>query len=400
MLFSNNLNFERPSKDELDLRLEKLIVRMNERKIDYVILFQNIDIYYFTGTMQNSILLISKSGEVLFFVKKSVERAKRETHLNIIPVSDNNEIFRIIKERGFSGKVGLELDVLPSHIFLKLTKELNLSDVVDVSGVIREIRMIKSEYEIRQIKKSGEIVDTVFKSVRGFLKEGMTELELASFLESVGRRNGHNGAMRMRGFNQEMDNVTITQGSSGTVVGYADAPILGQGLCPAVPHGASLKTIERNIPILIDYGACFNGYITDETRPFVIGKLDDFFELPYYVAFEIIEKIRETGKEGVNAKELYDMSYGLVKKANLEEYFMGYGEGKVSFLGHGLGLEINELPVITPKHDIILKEGMVFAVEPKFIIPGKGVVGIEVDFIVRKNSLERVSNSSYELCVL
>jgi len=396
----DKLDFERPTKNEIDSRIEKLRVRMVEKDIDFAILFQNTDIFYFTGTMQNSVFFISKNGDILFFVEKSIERAKRETYFDIIPVSDNNGIFKIIKQKGFKGRVGLELDVLPSQIFLKLTKELNLSDVVDVSGIIREIRMIKSEYELRQIKKSGEIVDAVFRSAKDLLKEGMTELELASILESVGRKNGHNGAMRMRGFNQEMDNITITQGSSGTVVGYADAPILGQGLCPAVPHGASLKSIERNIPVLIDYGACFNGYITDETRPFVIGKLDSFFELPYNVAFEIIEKISETGKEGVNAKDLYNLSFELVKKANLTEYFMGYGEGKVNFLGHGLGLEINELPVITPKHDIILQEGMVFAVEPKFILPGKGVIGIEVDFIVRKDCLERVSNSSYELSVL
>lgn len=395
-----NLIFEEPSKDEILSRIEKLKIKMNDKGIDYAILFQNIDIFYFTGTMQNAVFLITKNGDILFFVKKSVERAKKETYLDIISVSDNNEIFKIIKKKGFHGNVGLELDVLPTHIFLKLIKDLDISDFVDITGVIREIRMIKSEYEIRQIKKSGKIVDAVFESTKKFLKEGMTELELASILESVGRRCGHNGAMRMRGFNQEMDNITITQGFSGTVVSYADAPILGQGLCPAVPHGASLKCIEKNIPLLIDYGACYNGYITDETRPFVIGKLDSFFELPYNVAFEIIEKIKETGKEGVNARELYDLSMNLVKKAHLEDYFMGFGEGKVSFLGHGLGLEINELPVITPKHNIYLQEGMVFAVEPKFIIPGKGVMGIEVDFIVRKNFLERVSNSPYELCVL
>jgi Xaa-Pro aminopeptidase len=86
-----------------------------------------------------------------------------------------------------------------------------------------------------------------------------------------------------------------------------------------------------------------------------------------------------------------------VKKAKIEDYFMGYGEGKVSFIGHGLGLEINELPVITPRHRMILKEGMVFAFEPKFIIPDEGAIGVEVDFIVRKNGLERVTDTPIDL---
>lgn len=400
MTVLGSFSFEKPTIDELTFRIDKLRIKMDERKIDFAIIFQNIDIFYFTGTMQNAVLIIPKNGDILFFVKKSVERAQKETYIDIIPVSNNDEIFKIIKKKGFKGKFGLELDVLPAYIFLRLVKEFNLVDFVDVSGLIREIRMVKSEYELKQLKKSGEIVDIVFKSVKEHLREDMTELDLASILESIGRRNGHNGVMRMRGFNQEMDNITITQGQSGTIVSYADAPILGQGLCPAVPHGASLNKIQKYLPILIDYGACFNGYITDETRPFVIKALDPFFEKPYNVAFEIIEKIKEIGKEGLNSKELFEESISIVKKANLEDYFMGYGEGKVSFLGHGIGLEINELPVITPRHDIELKEGMVFAVEPKFIIPNKGVVGIEVDFIVRKDRLERVTNSSYELGIL
>ncbi|MCX7770999.1 MAG: Xaa-Pro peptidase family protein [Proteobacteria bacterium] len=400
MFKEEGLSVELPSKGEILARLQALQNKMSERGIDFAILFQNIDIFYFTATMQKSVLLVPKNGDVVFFVKKSVNRAKEETPLDFISVKDDREIINFIKSMDLKGRVGLELDVLPAQIYLKWTKELNLSDVVDISGIIREIRMIKSEYELRQIKKSGEIVDSVFSSVKGFLKEGVTELEVASMLESIGRKNGHPGVMRMRGFNQEMDNITITQGISGTVVSYADAPILGQGFYPAVPHGASLKKIEKNIPVLIDYGACYNGYITDETRPFVIGKLESFFEKPYKVALEIIETVNEIGKEGVNTRDIFNRAYKIVERAGLEDYFMGYDEGKVSFLGHGLGLEINELPVITPRHDIFLIEGMVFAIEPKFIIPHRGVIGIEVDFIVRKDHLERVTSFPYSLTVV
>ena len=86
-----------------------------------------------------------------------------------------------------------------------------------------------------------------------------------------------------------------------------------------------------------------------------------------------------------------------VKKEGLQDFFMGHGEGQVSFIGHGLGLEINELPVITARHSRILEEGMVFALEPKFIFPGKGAIGIEVDFIVRKDRLERVTSTPVDI---
>jgi len=124
------------------------------------------------------------------------------------------------------------------------------------------------------------------------------------------------------------------------------------------------------------------------------------FKKPYEVSREIIEDAAAYGREGVDAAQLFNRAAKLAKKADLDAYFMGFGEGKVSFIGHGLGLEINELPVITPRHHSILREGMVFAFEPKFALPGKGAIGIEVDFIVRKNGLERVTDIPLDIVYL
>lgn len=395
------MDFEKPTKEELVQRIQKLQSKMLEKNITFSLFFQNVDIFYFTGTMQKSVLIIPAEGEILFFIQKSIERAKNETPFEFFEYKNDDEIIKILKDKNLiRGKCGLELDIIPAQIYMNWHRMLANTEIVNIYPIIREIRMIKSEYEIRQIKKSGKIVDYVFNKAREVIKEGLTELEIAGTLESEGRKKGHNGVLRMRGFNQEMDNITITQGVSGTITSYADAPILGTGLCPAVPHGASLKKIERFLPILVDYGACFNGYVTDETRPFVIDKLDDFFKKPYETAYEIIQNLIKIGKEDINAKDLFFSSLNIVKKYGLDEYFMGFGEGKVFFIGHGIGLEINEFPVITPKHDIILKEGMVFAFEPKFIFPGKGVIGIEVDFIVRKDHLERVTEGPFEINLL
>jgi Xaa-Pro dipeptidase len=192
-------------------------------------------------------------------------------------------------------------------------------------------------------------------------------------------------------------NIYVTHGVSGTVVSGSDVPISGAGVTPAVPQGPSVNNVQRSIPLLIDYGGGYNGYLTDETRVFVVGQLNDIFIKAHEVAREIIEETMSFAKEGVNAPEIFRKALDRVKKEKLEEYFMGYGEGKVGFIGHGLGLEINELPVITPRHDIVLKEGMVFAIEPKFIFPNEGSIGIEVDFIVRQNCLERVTDAPIDV---
>jgi Xaa-Pro dipeptidase len=229
------------------------------------------------------------------------------------------------------------------------------------------------------------------------VREGMREVDIAAILESEGRMHGHQGLLRMRGFNQEMMNIYVTHGVSGTVVSGSDVPISGAGVTPAVPQGPSVNNVQRSIPLLIDYGGGYNGYLTDETRVFVVGQLNDIFIKAHEVAREIIEETMSFAKEGVNAPEIFRKALDRVKKEKLEEYFMGYGEGKVGFIGHGLGLEINELPVITPRHDIVLKEGMVFAIEPKFIFPNEGSIGIEVDFIVRQNCLERVTDAPIDV---
>ena len=130
------------------------------------------------------------------------------------------------------------------------------------------------------------------------------------------------------------------------------------------------------------------------------GKLKEIFQKAYDVAREIIEETQGFAREGVNATEIFLRASDKAKNANLEDYFMGCGPGRVSFIGHGLGLEINELPVLTARHEIILKEGMVFALEPKFIIPGEGAIGIEADFIVRKDRLERVTDFPIDLVCL
>ncbi|MDD5009655.1 MAG: M24 family metallopeptidase, partial [Syntrophorhabdaceae bacterium] len=165
----------------------------------------------------------------------------------------------------------------------------------------------------------------------------------------------------------------------------------------AIPQGPSVNRFQRGIPLLVDYGGGYNGYITDETRTFALGELKDIYLKGHAVAQAIIEETMDFAKEGIIGTEVFTKAFLRAKREGLDEYFMGYGEGKVSFIGHGLGLEINELPVITPRHDIVLQEGMVFAFEPKFIIPGEGSIGIEVDFIVRKDGLERVTDSPIDI---
>lgn len=383
---------------EIAARIGKFRKEMERQGIHFAVILQNVDLFYFTGTSQKGILVVSVDKDPVFFVEKGLVRAAQETPLTITPIGKDKEVKDILAASGIlKGRGGMELDVLPVLAFERWQSILGYDGLVDISPCIREVRLVKSAFEIEQIKKSGAIIDRVFEKAKSVVREGRRELDIAAILESEGRMHGHQGLLRMRGFNQEMMNIYVTHGVSGTVVSGADVPISGAGVTHAVPQGPSVNKIQRNIPLLIDYGGGYNGYLTDETRAFTVGELKEKYIKAHAVAREIIEETMSFARGGVNAAEIFRKALDKAKRENLASHFMGYGEGQVSFLGHGLGLEINELPVITPRHEVLLKEGMVFAIEPKFIFPDEGAIGIEVDFIVRQNHLERVTDTPLDV---
>ncbi len=391
-------NCELTPKKEIETRIEGLQKRMTQSGIDYAVILQNVDLFYFTGTLQKGVLVVPSDGEPLFFVERSLYRASEESPLEIIPIKKDKDVGDILNSKGVvKGLWGMEFDVIPVALFERWKSILGRDNFIDVSPLIKDLRLIKSGFEIAQIVKSGRICSHVFQKAKEIIKEGMREIDIEAAIIAEGRKAGHQGFLRMRGLNQEMMCGYVGHGHSTTIHSHSDVPMAGFGVTHAIAQGASIQKIAKGTPVIIDYGGGYNGYITDETRVYAVDWLKEIFMKGYQVSRDIVEETMEFAKEGTDATEIFRRALDRVINAELEDYFMGYGEGQVSFAGHGLGLEINELPVITPRHTTILKEGMVFAFEPKFIIPGEGAVGIEVDFIVRKNGLERVTDSPLDI---
>jgi len=384
--------FEPVPKDDLLGRIYSLRQHMAVAGISFAVIIQNVDRFYFSGTMQKGILVVPLDQDPLIFVEKGMERAVMETPLVVTPIKNDKEIKKILSDKNIlKGRAGLELDVVPVSIFDRLKRVVGFDRYADVSEPIRDVRATKSAFEIAQIYKSGEMLTRVFEKARDVVREGKTELEIDAALVAEGRKMGHQGFLRMRGMNQEMMTLTVQAGYTGAISTMLDGPITGVGVTPAIPQGSSFKRVERGIPVTIDYGGGYNGYITDETRSFVVGELKEIFRKPYETARSIIEDVMTYGKAGVDCTEIFSRAHRIAEKEGLEDYYLGHGDGKVSFIGHGLGLEINELPIITARHRRVLQEGMVFAFEPKFVLPPYGAIGIEVDFIVRTNGLDRVT---------
>lgn len=396
----NESHVEKVPKAEIIERINRMQGVLAERDLDGAIILQNVDIYYLTGTTQRSILWVPREGLPLLMVMKSHQRARDESPLGeVIPINKRQEIWSLMKEHGYgkAERIGLELDVLPTIQYLWLQKSLPRTLWTDLSHDIRRLRMIKSAYEVDQIRKATVILDIGFQEIRGLIREGMTELEIDGHLAYIARREGHMGILRMRGWNQEMTYAHVLSGESGAVISSGDTPAGGLGVTPAMAQGAGFRRIGKNEPICVDYGIGINGYVSDETRTFVIGELPGLLEKAHECSRDIHRMVFREAKPGVSCEYLYSKAENLAKEAGFEASFMGTGEGKVKFIGHGFGLEIDEYPILTPSFPELLQEGMVFALEPKFIFPGQGVVGIEDDYLVTKSGVERLTLTEQEV---
>jgi Xaa-Pro aminopeptidase len=289
---------------------------------------------------------------------------------------------------------------MPAQLFLKLGEVISAARLTDASSLLRQMRSVKSAYEVERISRAAEAVAAALEEGLAELRPGVTELELMAIIENGLRRRGHIGLMRMRGYNQEIMTGIVSAGEAAAEPSYFDGPAGGRGLSPASPKSVSLRPIGRDEPILLDLGCCIDGYVIDQTRTAVIGKLEPALEAAYRVSENIIKAAEGLLRPGATPEQAYFRALDMAKEAGLAEHFMGFGKDQVKFLGHGIGLEIDEWPVLAKGFRDPLEPGMTLAVEPKFTFPGLGVVGIENTYLITEDGCRALTLSPEKLYVL
>lgn len=388
---------------EIENRLKRFQELMMREDLEGVLLAQNADLLYFSGTMQPGWLYIPAEGDAVYFLRRNLERAQKESPLTRMqPFRSIKEIPALLKETGLPTPrlLGLEWDVLPAQLFLQIENAFKKVHFRDASLIIRKCRMIKSPWEIENIRRAGEILKEMVREVPSFLKPGMSELELAASVEASLRRKGHQGLIRSRGFNQEMFYGHILSGPEGTEPSYLDSPSGGRGLGPAFGQGVGNKILRRGEPISIDYVGCFNGYHADQTRMFSLGEPAEAVIKAYQGARHIQDTLILRAQPGVSLSQLYFWAEEEALRLGYGPFFMGQKPQRVSYVGHGVGLEVDELPVVGPKFDWPLEPGMVLALEPKMILPGLGMVGIENTFHLTEKGMEPLTTADEAFQVL
>jgi Xaa-Pro dipeptidase len=387
--------------EEIAHRIARLQREIAASGLDGCLLAHDMDLYYFTGTLQNSVLWIPADGTPVLAVKKSLDRARRESSLEeIVPMRSYKQLPELLALKKPPSRVGMELDVIPVSVHARLREALGGAETPDVSLAVRRIRAVKSPYEISMLQKAADIHMKVFPMVPSLVKEGMTELELAVLLEGEYRRRGLAGSTRVRAWNQEFHWGVVGAGTSANYPTCFDGPDGTEGITPAAPQVAGLRKIGRGETLIIDMLSGYNGYMSDMTRIYAFGDIPSEALEAHRLALEIEDRVASRLKPGEIPDSIYQEAKRTADASPWGETFMGFAGNQVSFVGHGVGLELDEFPVIAKRFTEPLAEGMVVAVEPKFFLEKTGAVGIEDTFVVEKDGARKLTEFPREIHIL
>lgn len=388
---------------EIDRRLEKLKQRLLHGGFDGALLLHPADLVYFTGTAQQSILYVPPEGDELLFVTKSVERAHIDSPLERIYKLKHIGAFAAALEAhgiDMSGVTGIEADVLPVSIHRHFLRSFPNAEWVDATPLIQDIRAVKTPLEEECLRRAGSNLAGVFKEIGEYMRPGMSEYEAdAEFLRLL-RRRGDHSLNRIRRWNLEFVFGCVSSGPSAAFPIAFDGPVGYPGLSAATGVGSGRRKLRMGEPVLIDAVSGWDGYMADMTRIFHFGVPDPFWIETQAFIIELNSYIEQHLAPGNLPSQIYTGVMKRVREAGFSEVFMGCGENQVRFIGHGIGLELDEPPVIAKRFDIPIAKGNCIAIEPKIIFPGRGGVGLENTYLITADGFEKLTPLDEDIFIL
>lgn len=386
---------------EYEHRIKTLQDKIDELELSAALLFYSRDVLYYTGTAQPSYLVILPEDYFLF-VRSGFEFAINEAFIpkeKIIEERKLDNVYRnIFQGLRNNNKIGTELDILPTDQFFKY-KEIFLGyEFVNLSPVILEQRKRKDPSEIAKIKKACQAIDMGHNAVLGTLKKGITELELAASVENAHRLAGHEGIFFIRQPDFFMSRGPISSGPNLFKISGVVYTITGIGLSPSVPAGPSRRSISKGDTIIVDIPTLVEGYHADQTRTYILGKADERIKILYIHLKEIADYLIEAIKPGLKCSEIYKMAIEKSNKLNVSDTFLNFGRGRKSFMiGHGVGLELNEPPILSMHDDSEVYDGYVIALDMHMMDENIGVVKLEDMILLTDDGNEILTRSPREL---
>ncbi|MHA1972612.1 MAG: M24 family metallopeptidase [Candidatus Hodarchaeales archaeon] len=382
---------------EINNRIKNLQSYLTSNNFTGALVFSVPELYYYSGFGADGAIYIPAESDPIHLVNRNLTLAKQNSCLAEVELyGRKSKLFETLEIK-HNTRLLTELDFLPNSTVHFLKKIADGRELIGGTDVFRNLRSVKSSFEVTMIEKAAKLVDESFEQCTEIARPDMTEIELAAKLDSWLLNNGHSGFITTRAHNSALLNYSYVISSNSTTLNISFTPISGYGLSLKYPYGPSRRKLGQK-PFFVDTCGNFNGYISDTTRTFIFGKfdkqtLDELQSLQQIKQF-LLNKLRP----GTHLGDLFNEVMSLSKELEIYDGFMGTSNDKSLFLGHGIGLELDELPVFYAR-GVKLKQGNVLACEPKFIELGSKVLGIEDSMVIKENSAKLLSKSQdfYEI---
>ena len=384
--------------EDIRQRIKGLQNTLKKRGVSVAWIDYLTDRYYYSGSTQDGVLLVPVEQDPLFFVRKSLKRATMESPLRVVPYPGRRGLLRELCDLiGREDTVGFPFDVTPAATYVWLSSSSPNCSLTDISMDIRLQKAVKSPWEIAQIRKAADQATDVFEVIGKYIRPGLSELELSTSVEAHMRRAGHSGTIRIRRAAADLTAAHLVAGGSALYPTNFDGPVGAEGLYPASP-GPGWKVIQEGETIMADIVTSFNGYHADHARTYALGiNIPDKAARAHLFCLDALKRIEKKLRPSSNCATIYEEINAWAEKQGMPQGFMGYGENRVKFFGHGIGTELDEFPILAAKVDLDLSPGMVVAVEPKAFLDGIGPVGVENTYVITQDGCESLCVVDHEL---
>ena len=366
-----------------------------------MLLTYNTDVFYLSGTMQQGAVFVDEQGRLQVFMRMHKERAQAECPFEVTPVKGYSQIAQVLNELLPKGaKLGLTLDVMPAGDYLGWEGRLPDLELSDVSKPWLEMKGVKDQVELDALAKSGQLSAELYAELPGILVPGKSEMQAAGEFLALAMAKGGLSLLRARSSYMDMYSWHLVSGPEASWPSAVDAPFSGVGLWPSFPLGASLKPLKRNEPIIVDMAICLDGYSTDQTRTYCLGKAPEIIKQAHACLEAVEAEILKRLKPGAVSGEIFEAAVKVAQDMGMGEYFLGRPGHRIKFVGHGLGLELGSPPYLLAGSQAVVQANQVYALELKIVLD-QGPVGLENTVAVNESGpptiLSPIANQLFEL---
>ena len=355
---------------DIRLHVERMQTTLKEEGIDAFIGASSVATLYFFGQVFSGLVYIPQQGEPIYLIRRPQSFGEHQGLHYIRKIEQLSEIVDLTN----ISKIALETDELPYSDIERQKKMFHQAEVFNGTSLLRKIRMVKTPYEIAEVRKNCLKHIAIYEKVKQIYRAGMSDTELQIEIEHLMRQGGSIGLFRCFGSLMEFHMGSLLSGNN------ADAA----------------SPLKEGQAIMLDMAGNYGVYLSDISRTYSIGKLPEEAYRLHELSRRMHREVMQTAKPGTSCSSIYLACLEMAKQEKAEQYFMGYSS-QAQFVGHGLGLQINELPVLTTRSKDVLQEGMIIAFEPKFVLPEVGAVGIENTYLITANGVENLSPMSEDI---